>query len=734
LGVTEAEWLTLGNRYYQALAEPSTRKLALLVGINKYPKKSELSGCLTDVELQRELLVHRFGFQPEDIICLTDEKATRESIENAFLEHLVAAARPEDVVVFHFSGYGSRVQLGQQLEDTLENALVPVNGEADTQENTIANYLLEETLELMLRSLSTERVIGVLDTSFYAPTQTSSTGLRSRARQILPQATLTTTELEFKQKLQDKLAIKDLLKIRRNLGVLTATSDPMQLAGEVHVSGVSAGLFTYALTQSLWEATPATTIQISLSDVVSSLRQLGISRQQPALLADHKNLPSQAQLADLLIPNSSIGGQGVVIAIEDEGKTFQLWLGGLPLQVLQYYGANCRLNVVSQLGTPVQLVLRSRTGLTAKAQLYRPNETSSIQVGQLVQESIRVLPRNINLMIALDAKLDRIERVDATSAFATVSRLSSVVVGEQAADYVFGKVPELDIKDLANSSTVVSPSPYGLFSLGGELIPNTDGTPGEAVKVAVQRLVPKLEAPLAAKLWRLTENQGSSRLEINAVLEIIDGVSPKILMQRETLLTKQGELKRSSLGSASHIPSVPIGSRIQYRVENMSDRLVHLMLLGLNSSRTAIALYPWYKSTAADSSQTKPMFKDVVITPGEIRTVPQTTTSFEWVVQGPASLSETQLIISTAPFTQTLAVLEASKQPSANQQRIQPLINPLEVAQAVLQDLHNASAVADANVTTTDSYMLDVNNWASLNFIYQVASDSHINVPELQPS
>jgi hypothetical protein len=48
------------------------------------------------------------------------------------------------------------------------------------------------------------------------------------------------------------------------------------------------------------------------------------------------------------------------------------------------------------------------------------------------------------------------------------------------------------------------------------------------------------------------------------------------------------------------------------------------------------------------------------------------------------------------------------------------LINPLEVAQAVLQDLHNASAVKDMNGTAADSYVLDVNHWASLSFIYQV--------------
>ena len=65
-----------------------------------------------------------------------------------------------------------------------------------------------------------------------------------------------------------------------------------------------------------------------------------------------------------------------------------------------------------------------------------------MQPGQLVQEAIRVVPRNINLNIALDPGLERIERVDATSAFSTISIVTLVNAGEQPADYLFGRVQE----------------------------------------------------------------------------------------------------------------------------------------------------------------------------------------------------------------------------------------------------------------------------------------------------
>ncbi len=692
LGVTEAEWLTLGNRYYQALAQPSPRKLALLIGINQYPQIPALSGCLTDVELQRELLIHRFGFQGSDILTLTEEQASREFIEAAFLDHLGKQAKPGDVVVFHFSGYGSRVKL-ETSPDTMQNALVPANLSQKSQDEKIVNYILEETLLLLLRSLPTDRVTAVLDTSYYAPSTVLGLKIRTLQEAV---AKLAAEELDFLQQLKTQ-------KLSSTPIVLTATSNPKQPAREELFSGFSAGLFTYALTQYLWEFTPSTTIQVAFSHVENSLSKLG-SKQQPALLINKKNL----KIASLL-PDGVIGAEGVVTAIEEDGKTVHLWLAGLPPQVLLYYGVNSRFT----LATREQLVLRSRTGLTAKAQISKIEGANSLQVGQLVQEAVRVLPRNINLTIALDTGLERIERVDATSAFAAFPRMSIVVAGEKPADYVFGKLQEI-------------PSRYGLFSLGGELIPNTTGEVGEAVKLTVQKLAPKLSTLLAAKLWRLTENQGSSRLALKATLEIVSNISPHVIIQRETVRTFKTEpsIKKSvqtRLIASLSTPIVPIGSRMQYRVENQSDRPVYLILLGLNNNHTAVGFYSWETPQEPNTTDAQTILKEVVIAPGETLTLPQTTTASQWVISGPASECEQQLIFSTASFSGTLAALNTAKYSTAEQQPISPLLNSLDVAQALLQDLHNASTLkTEMNGTAADSYILDVNNWASLSFSFQV--------------
>ncbi|NJL53637.1 MAG: hypothetical protein HC930_18390 [Hydrococcus sp. SU_1_0] len=67
-----ARWL---QPYVETLAQTTSRKLALLVGINEYSQKGHLHGCINDVELQKELLIHRFGFKAQDICILSDREA-----------------------------------------------------------------------------------------------------------------------------------------------------------------------------------------------------------------------------------------------------------------------------------------------------------------------------------------------------------------------------------------------------------------------------------------------------------------------------------------------------------------------------------------------------------------------------------------------------------------------------------------------------------------------------------
>jgi hypothetical protein len=739
MGVMQGEWLSFGDKYYQALADSNPRKLALLVGINQYTKNPALTGCLTDVELQRELLIHRFGFQPSDILVLTDEQATRQGIETAFVEHLVQQAKPGDAVLFHFSGYGSRLE-EQNESNLLHNVLLPVDGEEIAKQKTV-NYLLEDTLLLLLKQLPTDRQIAVLDTSYYLPNRMPRGGLGIRTCLQRSEALLVDEELEFQKSLQKSVSLQN----NYDFGgvVLTATSDVDQMAREVQLSGFSAGLFTYALTQYLWEALPATSIQVSISRVAAVMRASG-AKQQPALILGNKN-QQIASIRENFLPTHFDGAEGVVIGIDDDSKGVKLWLAGIPSNILESYGVGSRFNLIGENGdTGLVATLRSRGGLVGKAQVFNQllNQTSnqasnvdtntSPTVGQLIQEVVRVLPRNTGLVIGFDNGLERIERVDATSAFATMSYVSTVVVGEQPADYIFGKLRETKVIDsTATTSTSVYLIRYGLFNLSNELLPNTEGEIGEAIKLAVKGLAPKVPTLLAAKLWRLTENEGSSHLPVKASLEIVNGLIPRVIVQRETSRgtlgdknslrnAKKPSIVKSSTTETGQIASLPIGSKIQYRLQNNSDRQLYVMLLGVSSTGTAIALFPWEKNQQLDSAASPFILKDIVVQPGESLIIPKTTTGFEPIIQQPAMCGETQLVFSTAPFTLTLAALQAGKPNISDQQRLGQVTNPVEVAQALLQDLHNASAVIDIN--PADSYALNVNQWASFSFVYRVAS------------
>lgn len=712
LGISESDWLRLGDRYYQAIASPLNRKLALLVGINQYPGKSSLNGCLTDVELQKELLIHRFGFHSSDILTLTNAQATRRQIEDAFTEHLTNQAQSGDIVVFHFSGYGRRLQLSQKqakqeserLNTATLNSLVTADSGAD-------NDLPENTLALLLRSLSTTAVTTILDTSFNFPDVLPSY-LRVRSLPQLEQWQLVPAEIAFQQQLIDRQKLRgNLASVQMPPTVLRA-ADADKVAVEAQWTSLVAGLFTYALTQYLWEFTSPNSLQVNLGKVGGVVEQTVSKQTYFSKSVEPSSL--------LLMSDSTIAGaDGVVRAIEDDGKTAHLWLAGLPATVLEYYGVNSRLSVappktqpeLAEKLTNLQLQVRSRTGLTAKAQIISNNATSSLQVGQLLQEAIRVLPRNISLNVALDPSLERIERVDATSAFAAMPRVSLITASDVPVDYVFGRVIE----------TTTPASRYGLFFPDREPIPNTTGEAGEAAKVAVQRLIPKLRSLLAAKLWRLTNNSGSSQLAVKANLEIVSPEELTVMQQysvRSQLVPIDAD--KSLPNISLQLPAIPVGSRIQYRLQNYSDFPVYFLLFGLDSTKSAIALYPLQQAPQT-TTEAKPLLQDIVIPPGESIIVPQTAVDFQWLVRPPLAIAETHLIFSTASFTQTLAALQSGLQSRGEQGYIGTLANPLEVAQAIFQDLHNASAVKIEPISSTaDTYNLDVNTWASFNFIYQI--------------
>jgi hypothetical protein len=741
LGILEASQMglsVLSDRYYQALAQPGKRKLALLVGINQYSGATALSGCLTDVELQRELLIHRFGFSRADILVLTDQQATRQNIETAFLTHLIEQVKANDVVVFHFSGYGGI--LSESLP-TPQICLIPSDNEADG--TTGGNGLLMSTLGLLVRSLPTQQITTVLDTS-YVYTGTSLQGnLRLRAYPSLTSTPPSPAELAFQTQLLSRLNLapnsaNEWHRVGQIPGVVLAAAAEQkeeQLTGgkafEAQWDGFSAGLLTYALTQTLWQSTPATSLQVNLSRADESISQL-TNREQQSVLSAPKS--RDLVLPYYIAPKPEHGADGVITAIEEGEKAVHVWMGGLSASVIEQYEPNSLVKVISSnAAEAIRLQVYAQEGVMVKARVCcTPSSgeggeaTKPLQIGQWVQEEVRVLPRNLHLNVALDNSLERIERVDATSAFSAIPHVSPVAAGEQAADYLFGKtrtseqlptqvaaLPTASVQGLMSSSAVS----YGLFSLGRAPIASTVGAQGEAIKSAVRRLAPLLQTLLAAKLLNLTENEFTSRLGVSVTLEMT-APQKQTMMQRATRrsLTVAGLDGMPTLVEKG-VVSLPVGSQIQYQIKNFDNRPLYFLLLGRDGNGS-LSIYPAAIAAVAPGTDAHPIIANSTA-PGEITTLPQAETS--WMVQGATGFSTLHLICSTAPFTRTFALLEASSQPTSDDRIIALPNNALEVVHAILQDLQQANRGTDL-APSVEGVMLDVSTWATLRFTYQVVA------------
>ena len=733
----DSQLAALVKNYHQTLAESTSRKLALLVGINRYPDHEHLDGCLTDVELQRELLIHRFGFNPQDIVTLCDRQATRENIETAFIEHLAQQAQADDVVVFHFSGYGGQIKMPLSTVATandtnnpdpfkLVNSFVPVDGVLPSQKTSIANSILQDTLLVLAQSLSTSKCTFVLDTSFNTTPGSKHGSLKVRSVSEVAESS-SPQELIFLEQLRSDFAAKGLKPTKRLLslpGVVLSASSNNQVAAERHWNGFSAGLFTHALTQHLWHLTPSNKVQIALARTAATVEQTMGRQQQPSL-----NSPEKSAIAYYLATSDAPNATGVVSKVSN--NIIEVKLLGLPATILDCYGVYSCLRLLSADGLDAtQLQIQSKAGLVSKTKLIQPGAVDLPLLGQLVRESIRMLERNLGLNLALDADMQRIERVDATSAIANTSGINlAIASGEQNADCLLGKVDRaVSETETSNSNTENQTSSYGLYTAGGELISKTTGINEEAVKVAIARLKPQLNNLLAAKWLKLTDNEFSSGLKVGATLSTVTTEQP-INLRRTTLVAENEQLPANQpiFSSDRYITepnydTVPIlikGSDIQLSLTNSSGKPLYLLILGINSDSSIFALYTPTKSTPAEA-QTQ--LKNLEIASEGELTVPSAEDSWKWKVSDSVSINTLYAVFSVKPFAKTLTALANQPTFKLDQEQILNVTNPVAVINSLMEDLHVASSVSPELLPNGDVYALDVNHWATLSFIYEVAN------------
>jgi hypothetical protein len=143
---------------------------ALLVGIADYKHlppapvrdspKCDLKGPINDVKVIKDMLVSSYGFSEHDIRVLTNESATKHAIDITFHEWLVNGTSEGDLVVFYFSGHGSRVEdFNGDEADSYDEVLLPYDMEPDGG----YNMLIDDELGMWLRKLHDRRVVVIID-------------------------------------------------------------------------------------------------------------------------------------------------------------------------------------------------------------------------------------------------------------------------------------------------------------------------------------------------------------------------------------------------------------------------------------------------------------------------------------------------------------------------------------------------------------------------------------------
>jgi hypothetical protein len=727
-------------QYQQALAKPARRKLALLIGINHYPERaidsvlvqdSALKGCLTDLELQRQLLQYRFGFQSADILTLKNQEATRAAILEAIDQHFIQQAKADDLVVLHFSGYGSQVNI-DSTPGTGAIAWVTVDSRLPTEENPIIADLLEVEIADRLKQLPTQNIVTVVDAGSQDVGSLRWGNLKLRSRPTTPTGTL-----------RPDLPPKILTQLESSTpwpGLLLRAGETGHLVLESQWQGFSAGVFTYALTQVLWETMQDPDPKTLIRRTEASLQQWTGPDQVPVL---HGNLVDKAGLSAYIAVPQTPPADGVILPSTDAERPLTLWLGGMPATVLQHLQPGSRFFTVPAGTTRVlptsanarELKLETRSGLKAIAKPTTEGLTLAA-TRQPVYEKVRLIPQDIDLVVALDGQLERVERVDATSALAGIPFVTSIRAGDQPADCLFGRLPT----GLSSTLTASLPSAqrpgamakasdsksvessYGLFAPNRTLIPGTLLARDEAVKTAVNRLMPHLQTLLAMKLVRLTQNRLSSWLAASAVLETTQPKPMPLIWQETERPGAKGSAVTAlgtKLSPKSTVDTVRLTTenRIVYRVTNRTSRPLYFTLISFDSRGECNAfIVPNETSPAADGiEQAVP---HAAVGPGQTRLLPDD--GSDWGVPSTIAWVETHVVLSSVPLTDYVKVLQQEGKENPLQSELRRINQPLKLARALLQDLSTAANQDASQPMPANSYALHQEHWVTFSFRYPV--------------
>ncbi|CUU00970.1 Caspase domain-containing protein, partial [Candidatus Thermokryptus mobilis] len=146
---------------------------ALIIGINEYQSLPRLTGAVKSAKMVREKLVREFGFDPENVIELYDDQATRENILKAF-DRLMDPRRisKDDRVFIFFAGHGVTRTIGGKEK----GYIMPVDG---VMEKFASTAISTDQLHEFQEAIPAKHLFYVMDACYSGTIFTRGIGLRS---------------------------------------------------------------------------------------------------------------------------------------------------------------------------------------------------------------------------------------------------------------------------------------------------------------------------------------------------------------------------------------------------------------------------------------------------------------------------------------------------------------------------------------------------------------------------
>ena len=740
LGLSQVEIERQALRYAKVLAQNTPRKRALLVGINRYVNIGnyqwlQLRGAVNDVRLQKELLVHRFGFAPNSILTLTDKEATRENIIQAFEDHLIQWANPGDVVVFHFSGHGSKVADRDRIfPDGRVSTLVPIDSPLPPgypNKGGTVQDLTGHTLWLLMQALNTENVTFVLDSCHSEGARKGILRMRSRPGDLElnriadPNIQLSASpqEQEYQRQLMERANIKtpeDLARRRSQgvpKGVMLAAAQVDQAAIDASFGDTAAGIFTYVLTRYLWQQTGSESVgQVMASAVTTTHRILqeyfptSGTVQQPEFNVREGSQNAQ-QAVYFLSRQQKAPAEAVVTQVQ--GNQVDLFLGGIEPRTLEAFGRGAILTLVDEQGKEQgQVQIESRQELTAQGTLHRTR--GAIAPGTLLQERSRAIPADLTLRIGLNASLGQ-ELEAAKQALQRIKRIEAFPEQETDIHYILGRVTPSYYQQLQRIQVKTLPEvgSLALFSSALDLIPGSAGVPGETITDGVKRLQPKLKSLLAARLVKLTLNVTSSRLSVAAAMETVDG--SQLVAESFTVRgARQASFSqtRGVRGLTSNAEKIKLGTQVQFLVQNNESVPLYISVLLISVDGTLNVLSPLLGT--GDSPP---------VTPGERIQIPDPNRGdrYKFKVAGETGIAEVLVIATTTPLTKAVELLRVLAVERGDNLRGTPvdLTQPDEAIFSLLDDLDEGTRGSEIPAFS-GVRQIDTQQMAALSITFEV--------------